>query len=327
MLFIKHQNTNPYMNHAIEEYVMQAFNEDCFILWRNRPCVLIGKNQNTLSEINIDYVKKHNLSVVRRMSGGGSIFNDLGTLNFTFISVGENNVFADFSKFTYPIIRALKKLSVNAELSGRNDLVIDGKKISGNAQYKHGNKILHHGSILFSVNMKNLNEALYVNPIKFSDKAVKSVRSRVTNIYDYIKSDMTIIEFKEFLIKSVISEDENPKIYTFSTEEWKKIKEICSHKYETWEWNYGHLKKFNYSNEKKFPGGIVQVNIYVKKGIIGNIKFFGDFFSSCEIGELENKFLGIKYEKEEIVKILENVDIERYMHNINKKHIMEVMLK
>ncbi len=327
MLFIEHQNTNPYMNHAIEEYVMNTFDSDCFILWRNRPSVLIGKNQNTLSEINMDYVKKHNLLVVRRMSGGGAIFNDLGTLNFTFISAGENNIFADFSRFTYPIIRALKKLSVHAELSGRNDLVIDGKKFSGNAQYKHGNKVLHHGSILFSVNVKNLNEALYVNPIKFSDKAVKSVRSRVTNICDYIKDQMTIIQFKEFLMRSVISEEENPKIYKFSTEEWKKIKEICFHKYETWEWNYGHLKKFNYSNEKKFLGGIVQINIYVKKGIITNIKFFGDFFSSSEIGGLENKFLGIKYEKEEVLKILENVDIERYMHNINKKDIMEVMFK
>ncbi|CAB1251189.1 Lipoate-protein ligase A [Clostridiaceae bacterium BL-3] len=325
MIFIEHYNTNPYINHAIEEYMMDKFYEECFMLWRNRPCVLIGKNQNTMSEINVDYVKKHNLSVVRRMSGGGAIFNDLGTLNFTFIAVVDDSTFADFGRFTKPIIKALKKLHLDVKLSGRNDLIIDNKKFSGNSQYKHGNRILHHGSILFSVDMKNLNGALNVNRIKFSDKSVKSVKSRVTNLCEYIKEPMTTIEFKNFLIKSIMEECKFVKTYRFSKEDWKKIKRISDNKYALWQWNYGNFKKFTYSNEKKFKGGIVQVYINVCRGAIEHINFFGDFFSKREIGEFENKFMGVRYDEDEVLKVLKDVSVEMYMHGINAENIMEVM--
>ena len=329
MIFIEHNNTNPYVNHAIEEYVMGKFDEECFMMWRNRPCILIGKNQNTRAEINMNYVKEHNLEVVRRMSGGGAIFNDLGTLNFTFISVGENNVFADFSKFTYPIIRALKKLSVNAELSGRNDLTVNDKKFSGNSQYRHKNKILHHGSILFSVNMENLSKSLNASPIKFSDKSVKSVKKRVVNLCECIDRPMTVVEFKNFLMKSIMEECREKckpvKIYRLSGEDWKKIKKISDNKYVLWQWNYGNLKKFTYFNEKKFKGGIVQVYVNVHRGIIDRINFFGDFFGRGEIKDFENKFVGMRYDESEILKVLESADVEMYMHNIDAGNIIEVM--
>ncbi|MCI1944247.1 lipoate--protein ligase [Clostridium luticellarii] len=325
MIFIEHYNTNPYINHAIEEYVMDKFSEDCFMIWRNRPCILIGKNQNTMSEINVNYVRKHNLSVVRRMSGGGAIFNDLGTLNFTFIVAVDDNTFADFGRFTEPIVRSLKKLNIDVELSGRNDLIVNGRKFSGNSQCKHENKILHHGSILFSVNMENLNGALNANSMKFSDKSVKSVRSRVTNLCEYLKKPMTVVEFKDFLIKSIMEEFKCTSIYRFSRDDWKKIKKISDQKYALWQWNYGSFKRFTYSNEKKFRGGVVQVNINVYKGIIDSIKFFGDFFSSGEIGELEDKFIGVKYDKDEILKVLKNVNVEKYMHSMSNENIMEVM--
>lgn len=326
MIFIRNDNTNPAINHAMEEYALNRFEDDCFMLWRNEPCILIGKNQNTLSEINIDYVKEKNIPVVRRMSGGGTIFCDFGILQFTFISCNKGNKFADFSKFTSPIIGALKKLGVEAELSGRNDLTIDGKKFSGNAQYGHKNKTLHHGSILFSPNMTNLVQALRVKPIKFEGKAVKSVASRVTNIAEYLKIPMSVMEFKNFLTNSIMSEYENISLYEFTEEEWVEIKKISDEKFATWEWNYGHSPKFNYSNEKKFSGGVVEVNIDVHKGIIKQIKIYGDFFSRGEVKELEEVLTGIRYVEEDILNTLNSIDVEKYMTNISKENLLDVIM-
>ena len=325
MIFIKNDNTNPCINHAIEEYVLKKFNDDCFILWRNEPCILIGKNQNTLSEINIEYVKEHNIPVVRRMSGGGAIFCDLGNLLFTFISCVDENHFADFSKFTDPIIRALEKLSIKAELSGRNDLTIEGRKFSGNAQYNSKDKTLHHGSILFSADMSDLVKALKVKDIKFQDKAVKSVAGRVTNVSEHLKTPMSVIEFKDFLINYVMSEQGDAELYEFTEEEWMEIRKISDEKYETWDWNYGHSPKFTYSNEKKFLGGIVQANINVNKGLIKEIRFYGDFFSKCEIRELEEVLTGVRYLQEDVSEVLHSIDIEKYMSNIKKENLIEIM--
>lgn len=325
MIFVKNDNTNPYINHAIEEYMLKNFEEDCFMLWRNERCILIGKNQNTLSEINMNYVKEHNLPVVRRMSGGGAIFNDLGNLHFTFIANNSENRFADFSKFTYPIINALKKIGINADLSGRNDLTIDGKKFSGNAQYNYKNKILHHGSILFSANMSDLTLALKVKDIKFQDKSVKSVGSRVTNISEHLKTLMSLDEFKEFLTNSIISEQQEVKIYELTEEDWIHVKKISDEKYSTWEWNYGKSPKFNYFNEKKFLGGIVQANINVEKGLISSIKLYGDFFSESDVIELENVLTGIRYNEKNVRDVLKNISIEKYMSNINEDNLIQVM--
>ncbi len=325
MIFIENNNTNPYLNHAIEDYILKKFKEDCFMLWRNEPCILIGKNQNTMSEINTDYVEKHNLPVVRRMTGGGAIFNDLGNLNFTFISSNVGNRFADFSKFTYPIINAMKNIDINAELSGRNDLIIDGRKFSGNAQYNYKNKILHHGSILFSASMNDLTAALKVKEIKFQDKAVKSVKSRVTNISEHLKTSMDVVQFKEFLIKSVMEQQEQAKYYELTEEDWVQIKKVSEEKYATWQWNYGHSPKFNYFNEKKFLGGIVQANINVEKGLINNIKLHGDFFSECDIVELEQALIGVKYEEKDIRDTLSKMVVEKYMININADNLIQVM--
>jgi lipoyltransferase and lipoate-protein ligase len=327
MIFIKHDNTNPCINHAIEEYALNKFDDDCFILWRNEPCILIGKNQNTLSEINIDYVKEHSIPVVRRMSGGGAIFCDLGNILFTFISKLDENNFADFSKFTNPIISALEELSIKAELSGRNDLTIDGRKFSGNAQYNSKNKTLHHGSILFSSAMSDLIKALKVKEIKFQDKAIKSVASRVTNISEHLKEPMSVIEFKEFLNNYIINEYGGGKFYEFSDEEWAEIRKISDEKYATWEWTYGHSPKFSYSDEKKFLGGIVQANINVHKGLIKEIRFYGDFFSKGEVKELEELLTGVRYLQEDVDKVFNTVDIEKYMSNVTKENLLEIMFQ
>ncbi len=315
---------DPYVNHAVEEYFLKYIEEDCFILWKNRPCILIGKNQNTLSEINLQYVDKFNIPVVRRLSGGGAVFNDLGNLNFTFIST-KNSKFADFKSFTYPVIKALKSLGVNAELSGRNDLIIDGKKFSGNAQYRYKNKILHHGTILFDSNLGNLTGALKVSDIKFKDKGIKSIANRVTNIRKYLKDDMTVEEFKDFLINDVMKQFGAKEQYIITKEDKDIIDKISKEKYSTWEWNYGNSPKSNFFNEEKLKCGIVQVTLSIADGSINSIKINGDFFGREDIGGLENLIVGVKYRKEDILEKINAVDISRFITNISLEEFINIL--
>ena len=196
MLCIKSTTQNPAFNLATEEYLLRNKDEECFYLYINGPSIIVGKHQNTLAEINIDYVKAQNIDVIRRLSGGGAVFHDPGNLNFTFIKKGEKDQLVDFRKYTKPILDVLQSLGVKARFEGRNDLTIEGKKFSGNAEHVYKNKILHHGTLLFSSKLPDLSQALKVNPLKYKDKAVKSVRSRVTNISEHLKESITLEEFE-----------------------------------------------------------------------------------------------------------------------------------
>lgn len=325
MLYINHEYTDPYFNHAVEEYFLKNFNDECFILWQNIPSILVGKNQNTFAEINLDYVKEHDIPVVRRLSGGGTIFGDLGNVYFTFISNNSDDTFADFKRFTIPVLNALNKLSINAEFSGRNDLTIDGKKFSGNAQYKYKNRVLHHGSLLFSSNMTDLTAALKVRPLKFQDKSVKSVASRVTNISDHLKMPMDVLNFKDFLMDTIIESLHEGVRYELTENDLYHINKISKEKFSTWEWNYGSSPKYSFVSEKKFLGGTVEVNLNVNKGIIKDIKIFGDFFGEKEIKDIETALIGIKHSEECIISVLSNFNFENYMTNITAENLIEVM--
>ncbi|MEW8996636.1 MAG: lipoate--protein ligase [Thermoanaerobacter sp.] len=325
MLYIYNKNTNPYFNLAAEEYVLKEFQEECFMLWRNEPSIIVGKNQNTLAEINLDYVRQHKIPVVRRLSGGGAVFHDLGNLNFTFIVNEDVSSFSDFRRFTQPIIDVLRKLSVNAEFSGRNDITIDGKKISGNAQYYYKNRILHHGTLLFSSSITDLSAALKVRPVKFEDKGVKSVSKRVTNISEHLKEPITIEQFIDLIMNHIREQTGGREMYEFTQEDIKKIEKLVKEKYSTWEWNFGTSPDYSFKNEKKFTGGTVEVNLNVEKGIIKDIKIYGDFFGKYDVSEVENLLKGVKHSEEEIRKVLSNIDMNDYFANITVDNLIEVM--
>lgn len=323
MICINNTNTEPYFNIASEEYMLENFTEDCFMLWINKPALIVGRNQNTLSEINIDYAKKENLCVVRRLTGGGATFHDFGNLNFTFIANNQLSDFTNFKKFAQPIIDVLQNLSINAEFSGRNDLTIEGKKFSGNAQCKYKNKILHHGSLLFSCNLHHLNNALNVDPAKFQDKSVKSVSSRVTNISDHLKSPLSISDFSEIIMKHILETNPESKLYQFNDYDIKKINELAQNKYSTWEWNFGKSPKYNLKKKKKYKFGLVEFNLDVKDGVIDNAKFFGDFFGKSDIGHIETALIGVNHTPEDIGKALSSFNINDYFANISIDDLME----
>lgn len=324
MLLINSINSNPYFNIAAEEYFLKYCTENYFVLYINSPSIIIGKNQNALSEININYVKKNKIPVVRRLSGGGAVYHSLGNLNFSFIINDSKNNLMNFKKFTTPIIEVLKGLSINAENTGRNDLAIEGKKFSGNAQFKSKNRFLHHGTLLFSSDLKEVSRSLNADPMKFEDKSTKSVSSRVTNIADYLKEKLTIEEFKELIFKQIITDNPKYHFYELTKNDLEKINELIKTKYETWDWNYGYFPKYNFSNKKKFPGGLIEIYIDVKDGIITNAKIFGDFFSKEDVSIFETTLINVKHDEDSLKNVLSTIKIADYFLNFIESEILSL---
>lgn len=325
MLCILNNSTEPYFNLAAEEYFFNNFSENIFMLWRNSPAIIVGKHQNTLAEINYDYVKENNIKVVRRMTGGGAVFHDLGNINFTFIETGESEKLVDFRKYVQPILDILLKLGVNAKFEGRNDLTIDGKKFSGNAEHVYKNRILHHGTILFSAKMSDLSQALNVKDVKYTDKAVKSIRSRVTNVSEHLLTPLTVLEFINLVFNHILEMYEDAKIYEITEEDIKKINELVEKKYSTWEWNFGYSPEYNFSKSVRTEGGTLEVSMFVENGVIQRLRFYGDFFTHKDITEIEEAFVSIPHKEEEIKQVLSRYNLDDYFFNINQNDILSAM--
>ena len=326
MLIIKRHNTDPYFNLATEEYVMREIADDSFMLWRNAPSIIVGKHQNTLAEINVDYVKKNNIPVVRRLSGGGAVFHDLGNINFTFIQTGQSEMLVDFRKYTQPILDVLLKLGIDAKFEGRNDLTIGGKKFSGNAEHIWKHRVLHHGTLLFSSEMTDLGRALNVDPLKFRDKAVKSIRSRVTNISEHLEEPMDVMKFADLINDHVISMYPEARSYDLSSEDHQKINELVRSKYNTWEWNFGYSPNYNFKKILRTEkSGTIEFDLDVKNGIIIHIKIFGDYFSKFDTEEIEEALMGVSHEEAAIRQALGVFKLGDYFANLEMEELLEGM--
>lgn len=330
MKYLENYSNDPQYNLAFEEYCFKNLDkaEDYVILWINGPAIIVGKNQNTSEEVNADYVKQNNIKVVRRVTGGGAVYHDLGNLNFSIITSAVGSEKIDFKKYNIPILKALEKLGINGELSGRNDMTIDGKKFSGIAQSLWKNRVLNHGTLLFDTDLDVLSGALNVNPDKYESKGVKSVRSRVTNIRDYLTEDVDIDVFRDLLLKYIFEmEGLTPEVYKLSDEELKAVDELYNEKYSTWEWNYGESPNFNYKNYKKFPFGSIEVRFDVHNGVIKESKIFGDFFGTMDVKLLEEKLIGLKYNRETLEKKLINEPLDKYFGNISLDELLDLIFQ
>lgn len=324
-IYITNECTDPRYNLALEEYALKNLDSEgnCIILWQNRPSIIIGKHQNTIEEINQDYIRENNIFVVRRISGGGAVYHDLGNLNFTFLIKDQPNTLYDFKRYTQPVIDALRKMGVNAEFNSRNDLTIDGKKFSGNAQHIHKGKLLHHGTLLFDSNLDILQDALNVSQDKIMSKGIKSVRSRVTNIKEHLPKPFSIKEFQSMLLQSLIENEEGIHEYLLNEQELADIEALKNEKYSAWEWNYGESPSFNFKNWKRFDGGKVEVLLDVERGgIIKNCKIFGDFLGADDVSFVENSMKNVKYDYEAIKAVLSSLDIQRYFGSVNMEEVL-----
>ncbi|MFT9599163.1 lipoate--protein ligase [Mesobacillus sp.] len=328
MLFIDNKGiTDPRINLAIEEYALKNLdiNETYLLFYINEPSIIIGKNQNTVEEINTEYVEKNGIHVVRRLSGGGAVYHDLGNLNFSFITKDDGESFHNFRKFTEPVVNALRKLGVNAELSGRNDLLAEGRKISGNAQFSTRGRMFSHGTLLFDSEIESVVSALNVKKDKIESKGIKSIRSRVANISEFLSDNVTIEQFRSLLLKNIFEGLDDIPEYVLTEQDWEKIHELSKERYQNWDWNYGKSPKFNLQHSHRFPVGQIDVRFEVNKGIIENCKIYGDFFGVGDVTEIENKLTGIKYEKSQIASVLEDVDIKHYFGNISKEDFINLI--
>ncbi len=310
--------TDPYFNLAAEQYLLDGEEKEIFMLWRNSRSVIIGKNQNTYAEINKSFVDEHDIKVVRRLTGGGAVFHDLGNLNFTYIVPRNDCPTLDFERFSKPIIKALRSLGVNAELSGRNDITVDGRKISGNAQCVYNGKVMHHGTLLFSADMTEMSKSLNVDEEKIKSKGIKSVKSRVCNLSELIPH-LDIIGFKKFLEDSFKGEKTE-----FSEKQIKEISVLKDTKYSTWEWNYGVSKDYSKRSKKRFGFGIVDLSLTSDRGVITNIRFFGDYFGLNDISLLEKKLIGCRLDRKELIERLD--DVGSYIMGAEKEDILSLII-
>ena len=317
-LFLTHDITDPYFNLASEEYLLRTKRENFIYLWRNSPAVIVGVNQNALQEVNLAYTESHGIKVVRRQTGGGAVYHDLNNLCYTVIAPYDEDA-DNYKKFTAPVIEYLKSLGVKAEFSGRNDIVIDGKKVSGNAQTVVNGRIMHHGTLLFDTDTDVLAASLNPSKLKTESKGIKSVRARVTNIKEYLP-DLTITDFKNGLSDFFAKGCDK---YAFTEEDVSAINALVRDKYSTYEWNIGRSPKGKNLFEHKFPFGVFSLYFDLEDGVIANVEIKGDFFSVKDVKELADSLCGAKFKKSDIEYALR--DIGEYIKGATATEIVSAM--
>lgn len=329
MKYIVNESNDTAFNIALEEYAFkQMLDEDMiFILWINKPSIIVGRHQNTIEEINRDYVRENDIEVVRRISGGGAVYHDYNNLNYTIISNENQDKLFDFKSFSIPVINTLAELGVKAEFTGRNDLEIDGKKFGGNAQAYIKGRIMHHGALLFDVDLSVLSKALQVSKHKIESKGVKSVRARVTNIVDELEEKISVLEFRDLLLDYMKKEYPEMTEYTFSDAELEEIRRNRDAKFGNWDWNYGKSPAYNIRRTIKFPSGLIDAYVNVVDSRIDSLKIYGDFFGIEDVVAVEEALIGLAYERDVVLARLQELDLGRYFAGISSQGIAEAIVE
>ncbi len=325
MIYLKCDSMDAKFNFALEKYAMDELDiaKEYLMFWRTTPTLMTGRYQNTLREINMPFAKAHGISIVRRVTGGGTIYTDENGWQFSFIVKEPGQRRIEFETFTQPILDALQSIGVNAEMSGRNDLVIGGKKFSGNAQYLRKNVVLHHGSLLFDTNLENLVRALSVDDEKIISKGIQSVRQRVANIAEYLSEPMTSLEFRDVMLSFLLY---GMDTYELTPQDIARVNEIKQAQFDTWEWNFGKDPAFNITKEARFTGGKLTVQLFVDGGVITDIHFYGDFFAQDGLERLQQRLIGCAYREDAIRAALAEEAADDLIFSITPAEILSCII-
>ncbi len=324
MIFVDNQNhTDARINLAIEEHLLRNYmtDQEILLFYINGPSIIIGRNQNTIEEINQQYVEEHDIHVVRRLSGGGAVYHDLGNLNFSFISNSGHENIQNFKKFTAPVVKVLNEMGVPAELGGRNDILVEERKVSGNAQYISGNRMVSHGTLLFNSDLSVVSESLKVKDSKIQSKGIKSIRSRVANISEFMQEQMDVLTFREKVKNGILADNHNTE-YRLTAEDWISINQISQDRYQKWEWNFGRSPQFNVQKTERFPIGEIDARIEVEGGVIRQIRFFGDYLGLSDVGEVEKMLVGSMFKKDSIEDALKDIDLRQFFGDLEKMDLV-----
>lgn len=323
-------------NLATEQYILNQkdFDEAVILFYIQKPCVIVGRNQNVRAEVDLKYAEANNITITRRLSGGGAVYDDLGNLSFSFVVNAEHEAFGDFKRFTEPLITALHDMgAVGAEISGRNDLLIDGKKFSGNAMYTKNKKMYSHGTLMFDVKLDEVGRVLTVSEKKLASKGTKSVRSRVTNLKPFLSKEyqtLTTEEFRDQLLLRLFEVDTLEAIkdyeYLLTQKDEAAIDQLVADIYANDEWIFGEEPKFTIKREEKFKGGLMEANISVEKGRIAAITIYGDYFSQKDTKDLETLLVGCEYKSEAIEQRLKPISIDEYFNHVTKAEFIQLLV-
>lgn len=325
--FIDVTSTEPEFNLALEQYVFDTFPRDrsYFLLWQNHNAVIVGRHQNTLAEINEPYIREHGIHVVRRLSGGGAVYHDMGNLNFTYIQDSASGIQLDLGMFCRPLAQAIRALGANAEVNGRNDITIDGKKFSGNAQYVKDGRVMHHGTILFDSDLSCAGLALTPDPEKISAKGVKSVRSRMTTVREHLSGDISLAQFKTLLLEKLFAGQPMER-YDLTADDIAAVEELRRTRYGTWDWNYGGSPPCDLQRKKRIEGcGTVECRFHIRDGRITEAVFCGDFFSARDPRLLADRFIGLRPAAEDYRKALEGIDVSEYFTGLSNEALLDIL--
>ena len=321
-------STDPAWNLAYEEYVLTNRTDgDILMLWQNDNTIVIGQNQNTAAEINRRFVEEHGIHVVRRKTGGGAVYHDLGNLNYSFITDADGRDRMNFARFAGLIVDSLRRLGLDAEASGRNDILVGGRKVSGTAQRIAGGRLLYHGTLLFDSDPEMISGALNVDPDKFKGKATQSVRSRVGSIRAALAEtgkDMGLSEFWDYLREVIASGAAEHD--ALSEEELSEVAGIADGTYRNWEWTYGRTHAYSVANKQRWGGGTLEVHMDCSHDRISEIRFFGDFLSLRPLSEIEGALAGCRVARDDLNEVLAGYELPEYFGSITRDEVIETIL-
>jgi len=313
---------DPALNLALEEYAVRHLDmtHEYALLYVNSPCIIIGRHQNAFEEINYPYILKNNFPVYRRISGGGTVYHDSGNLNFSFITRYDKKKFNNYAYFNRTILETLHSLHVPAELNQRNDIVIGGKKISGNAQFTSLNRMVSHGTLLFKADLTLLRETLKPPPYRITSRSIKSVRSAVTNISGYLPAESGLSTFRMAIAENIFGPQIRAENYFFTDEEWKQIQQLAGTRYREWDWNFGESPPCRLEIRKQMGDKITTFDLQIRRGKIEELNFQGVDFTGTQTQLLQEKLSGARFTPGEIRSCLEKMD-----RNTDRNAILELL--